>query len=237
MGNVNIFYYVIAIMLVCVGIASSANIMRECLDAGMEAFGVICSIVILLAVGLGSIYIVWVGVTSTKIEDNIESALNKNYAGYTNYHNGNAHTFVYDGKKYSFEYDYDTNTLVVFNETGTVIDGTYVDGQKMDDTGKTDINEIVSETELESKVPDTSVDTKKSDSAPVSENNSDLNRRIQTAIFERYTDVLITSYDSNTLSGTFESAGFSYKFAWSDNLLEIAEINNPNNIIYMKIQK
>lgn len=237
MDNVNVFYYVLATLLVLVGITFSVNIMKESLDAGMAASGVFFSIVIMLITGFGSIFVVWVGVTSTKIEDNIESALNKNYAGYTNYHNGNAHTFVYDGKKYSFEYDYDTNTLVVFNETGTVIDGTYVDGQKLDDTGKTDINEIVSETELESKVPDTSVDTKKSDSAPVSENNSDLNRRIQTAIFERYTDVLITSYDSNTLSGTFESAGVSYEFSWSDNLLEIVEINNPNNIIYLKIQK
>ena len=134
-----------------------------------------------------------------------------------------------------FDYDYDTNTLVVFNETGTVIDGTYVNGQKMDDTGKTDINEIVSETELESKVPDTLIDTKEADSASVSEDNSDLNRRIQSTILERYTDALITNYSASTLSGSFDSEGISYEFSWSDDLLEITEIENPNNVIYMKI--
>ena len=71
-----------------------------------------------------------------------------------------------NGKKYSFDYDYDTNTLVVFSETGTVIDGIYVDGQKQNDT-----NEVSSETTSESKVSDTSVDTNKADSTPVSEGN------------------------------------------------------------------
>ena len=127
--------------------------------------------------------------------------------------------------------------MVVFNETGFVIDGTYVDGQKIADGSKNDVNESVSETESESKAVDTSDNTNKEDSAPVSENNSDLSRQIQTAIFEKYTDALITSYDADTLSGVFEAAGVSYEFSWSDNLLEVAEISNPNNIIYVKIQK
>ena len=127
--------------------------------------------------------------------------------------------------------------MVVFNETGFVIDGTYVDGQKIADGSKNDVNESVSETESESKAVDTSDNTNKEDSAPVSENNSDLSRQIQTAIFEKYTDALSTSYDADTLSGVFEAAGVSYEFSWSDNLLEVAEISNPNNIIYVKIQK
>lgn len=234
-GVLIFFCYVLAALLIFLGIIIAYGIMQECRDAGMETFGVICSIVILLVMGLGSIYIVWAGVTNTKIEDNIESALNKNYAGYTNYHNGNTHTFVCDGKKYSFEYDYDTDTLTVFNETGTVIDGTYVDGQKLNNNDKTDVNENVSETKSESKVSDTLVDTKEADSASVSEDNSDLNRRIQSTILERYTDALITNYSASTLSGSFDSEGISYKFAWSDNLLEVTEIENPNNVIYMKI--
>ena len=235
MDHMNIIYYVIPTLLILLGFAFSSNIMQECRAAGMETFGVICSIVILLVMGLGSIYIVWAGVTNTKIEDNIESALNKNYAGYTNYHNGNTHTFVCDGKKYSFDYDYDTNTLTVFNETGTVIDGTYVDGQKLNNNDKTDVNENVSETKSESKVSDTLIDTKEADSASVSEDNSDLNRRIQSTILERYTDALITNYSASTLSGSFDSEGISYEFSWSDDLLEITEIENPNNVIYMKI--
>lgn len=228
---------VIAVLIVLIGFITSGSIMKRTSDEGMAAFGMFCSCLIMIPCIILPVSMVRLTVKEADIENNIESALNRNYAGYTNYHNRNTHTFVYDGKKYSFDYDYDTNTLVVFNETGTVIDGTYVDGQKLNNNDKTDVNENVLETELESKVPDTSVDTKESYSAPVSENNSDLNRRIQTAIFERYTDVLITSYDSNTLSGTFESAGVSYEFSWSDNLLEIVEINNPNNIIYLKIQK
>lgn len=235
MDHMNIIYYVIPALLILLGFAFSSNIMQECRAAGMETFGMICSIVILLVMGLGSIYIVWAGVTNTKIEDNIESALNKNYAEYTNYHNGNTHTFVCDGKKYSFDYDYDTNTLTVFNETGTVIDGTYVDGQKLNNNDKTDVNENVSETKSESKVSDTLVDTKEADSASVSEDNSDLNRRIQSTILERYTDALITNYSASTLSGSFDSEGISYEFSWSDDLLEITEIENPNNVIYMKI--
>ena len=209
--------------------------MKRTIDEGMAEFGMLCSCLIMIPCIILPVSMVRLTVKAADMENNIESALNKNYAGYTNYHHDDTNTFVYDDKKYSFDYDYDTNTLVVFNETGTVIDGTYVDGQKMDDTGKTDINEIVSETELESKVPDTLVDTKESDSASVSENNSDLNRRIQSTILERYTDALITNYSASTLSGSFDSEGISYEFSWSDDLLEITEIENPNNVIYMKI--
>ena len=125
--------------------------------------------------------------------------------------------------------------MAVFNETGTVIDGTYVDGQKLNNNDEIDVNENVSETKSESKVSDTLVDTKEADSASVSEDNSDLNRRIQSTILERYTDALITNYSASTLSGSFDSEGISYEFSWSDDLLEITEIENPNNVIYMKI--
>ena len=235
MDTICILVYTAAILIAVAGIYYAISITKICCDEGMCVFGVFCGGLILLIAGICSISIVYIFVTSTKIEKNIESALNKNYAGYTNYHNGNTHTFVCDGKKYSFEYDYDTDTLTVFNETGTVIDGTYVDGQKLNNNNKTDVNENVSETKSESKVSDTLVDTKEADSASVSEDNSDLNRRIQSTILERYTDALITNYSASTLSGSFDSEGISYEFSWSDNLLEITEIENPNNVIYMKI--
>lgn len=230
-----IYVGIMAVLLVLIGLIASISIIKRAADEGMETFGMFLSCLIMIPCISFPISMVLLTVKEADMENNIESALNKNYAGYTNYHHDDTNTFVYDDKKYSFDYDYDTNTLVVFNETGTVIDGTYVNGQKMDDTGKTDINEIVSETELESKVPDTLVDTKEEDSASVSEDNSDLNRRIQSTILERYTDALITNYSASTLSGSFDSEGISYEFSWSDDLLEITEIENPNNVIYMKI--
>lgn len=178
---------------------------------------------------------IWISIKEDIKKTNIESVLNENYTGYTNYKLGNVNTFVCNGKKYSFDYDYDTNTLTVFNEIGTVIDGTYVNGQKTNNDSKTDVNESVSETALESKIPDTSVDTHKADSKPVSEDNSDLSKRIQSIILERYTDALITSYDTDALSGTFESGGISYTFSWSDNLLEVTEVENSDNVVYVKI--
>ena len=226
---------VIAVLLVLIGFITSGSIMKRTSDEGMAAFGMFLSCLIMIPCIIFPVFMVLVTVKEADMENNIESALNKNYAGYTNYHHDDTNTFVYDDKKYSFDYDYDTNTLVVFNETGTVIDGTYVDGQKLNNNDKTDINENVSETKSESKVSDTLIDTKEADSALVSEDNSDLNRRIQSTILQRYTDALITNYSASTLSGSFDSEGISYEFSWSDDLLEITEIENPNNVIYMKI--
>lgn len=226
---------VIAVLLVLIEFITSGSIMKRTSDEGMAEFGMFLSCLIMIPCIIFPVFMVLVTVKEADMENNIESALNKNYAGYTNYHHDDTNTFVYDDKKYSFDYDYDTNTLVVFNETGTVIDGTYVDGQKLNNNDKTDINENVSETKSESKVSDTLIDTKEADSALVSEDNSDLNRRIQSTILQRYTDALITNYSASTLSGSFDSEGISYEFSWSDDLLEITEIENPNNVIYMKI--
>lgn len=235
MCRIDLFCYVLAALLAFLGIIISYGIVQRFCDSGNESVGVLCGMATLLLVGLCSISICHMGNTAKKIEDDIKSSLNKNYTGYTHYKHDNTNTFVCDGKKYSFDYDRDTNTLVVFNETGTVIDGTYVDGQKIANDSKTDVNESVLETESESKAVDTSDNTNKEDSAPVSEENSDLNRRIQTTIIERYTDAFITSYDANAVSGTFDAGCVSYKFAWSDNLLEVTEVDNPNSVIYMKI--
>lgn len=178
-------------------------------------------------------FIGFLAVRETKTKNNIESALSKNYTGYTNYYGEN--TFVYDGEKYSFEYNLDTNTLTVFTENGTMVDGVYVDGIYVQGRHKNDISEDVSETALESKAVDTSDNTSEEDSATVSEDNSNLSKRIQSIILERYTDALITSYDTDALSGTFESGGISYTFSWSDNLLEVTEVENPDNVVYVKI--
>ena len=214
MLRIDLLCYVLSALLAFLGIIIAYGIVQRFCDSGNEPVGVLCGMAISI----------WhIGNTATKIEDDIKSSLNKNYPGYTNYRYDNTNTFVCDGKKYSFNYDRDTNTLVVFNETGFVIDGTYVDGQKIADGSKTDVNESVSETESESKAVDTSDNTNKEDSAPVSENNSDLSRQIQTAIFEKYTDALITSYDADTLSGALKQLVF--------------RMSSPGQIICSRLQK
>lgn len=223
---------VIAIILfVIMGITMNyALINMTCESLGPEA-GIVGSIFIWVVIGCSIGFITKTDYECNKIETNIESALNGNYAGYTNYHHTiNENSFVCSGKKYRFDYDDSTNTLTVFNETGTVVDGTYIDGQKQP-------TETVSETTSESNTADTSVNTNKADSTPVSENSSDLNRRIQSTILERYTDALITSYDTDNLSGTFNVGGDSYKFSYSDDLLEVTNTSNTNDVSYYKVAK
>lgn len=124
----------IAVLLVLIGLIASISIIKRTADEGMAAFGMFLSCLIMIPCIIFPVFMVLLTVKEADMENNIESALNKNYAGYTNYHHDDTNTFVYDDKKYSFEYDYDTDTLTVFNETGTVIDGTYVDGQKLNNT-------------------------------------------------------------------------------------------------------
>ena len=42
-------------------------------------------------------------------------------------------TFVYEGKKYSYSYDYDKKNLTVFLESSS-LDGVYVNGEKQNNT-------------------------------------------------------------------------------------------------------
>ena len=69
--------------------------------------------------------------TKSAADTTIETILNQNYYGYTNYHDDNQDkSFVYNGKKYNIDYDDTTNTLVIFEADGVSVDGTYVNGQK-----------------------------------------------------------------------------------------------------------
>lgn len=225
----------VAGMLILIGILISDLAMTAQKNSMIPELSIVLGGSIMLTSICSAAFIGFLAVRETKVKNNIVSALSKNYTGYTNYYGRN--TFVYDGEKYSFEYDLDTNTLTVFTENGTMVDGVYVDGIYVQGRHKNDVNEDVSETELESKAVDTSVNTNEEDSATVSENNSDLSKRVQSTILKRYTDALITNYDTNTVSGTFESGGISYAFSWSDNLLEVDEIGNSDNVVYVEITK
>ena len=69
--------------------------------------------------------------TKSAVDTTIETILNQNYYGYTNYHNNNQDkSFVYNGEKYNIDYDDTTNTLVIFEADGVSVDATYVNGQK-----------------------------------------------------------------------------------------------------------
>lgn len=65
----------------------------------------------------------------TKVEKLIESTITANYNDVLNYHNEEDNkTFVSNGSKYTFEYNEDTKTLIVF--TGSKVDAVFVDGTK-----------------------------------------------------------------------------------------------------------
>lgn len=65
----------------------------------------------------------------TKVEKSIENTITANYDNIINYHNDeNNKTFVSSDSKYTFEYNEDTKTLIVF--TGSKVDAVFVDGTK-----------------------------------------------------------------------------------------------------------
>lgn len=66
---------------------------------------------------------------NTKVEKSIENTITANYNDVLNYHNEEDNkTFVSSGSKYTFEYNEDTKTLIVF--TGSKVDAVFVDGTK-----------------------------------------------------------------------------------------------------------
>lgn len=92
---------VIAVLLVLIGFITSGSIMKRTSDEGMAEFGMFLSCLIMIPCIIFPVFMVLVTVKEADMENNIESALNKNYAGYTNYHHDDTNTFVYDDKKYS----------------------------------------------------------------------------------------------------------------------------------------
>lgn len=160
------------------------------------------------------------------IRTNIRETLESNYSGLTYYKD---QTFVYDSKKYSYDYNYDTNTLTVFDGVGT---GTVVNSIQIEPDGKGTAD---SETTSESAVIDTSKESMNLDSIVVSENQEGLAKRIQDKIQEKYANAVITSFDTANLTGTFESDTGDYGFSWSDNMLEIFNLENKDQNVYYKV--
>lgn len=169
------------------------------------------------------------GNDANTIRTNIRETLESNYSGSTDYKD---QTFVYDGKKYSYDYNDETNMLIVFDGTGTVVNSILIDGTNQDTI---DSKAVVSETETESAVTEISTESSTTDSTAVSEKQEGLAKRIQDKIQERYINAVITSFDTTNLTGTFESDTGNYGFSWSDNMLEIFNLENKDQNVYYKV--
>lgn len=66
---------------------------------------------------------------NTKVEKSVKNTITANYDNVLNYHNEEDNkTFVSSGSRYTFEYNEDTKTLIVF--TGSKVDAVFVDGTK-----------------------------------------------------------------------------------------------------------
>lgn len=166
---------------------------------------------------------------ANKLMLNIKETLESSYPDSTDY---KYQTFVYDGKKYNYDYNTETKTLTVFDGTGTIVNSILIDGANQD---AIDSKAVVPETETESAVTETSTESSTTDSTAVSENQEGLAKRIQDKIQEIYIDAVITSFDTTNLTGTFESDTGDYGFSWSDNMLTVSEVNNQTDVSCYKV--
>lgn len=186
---------------------------------------------------LGVCYCIKSGNDADKLNVSIKNTLESYYSGSTDYKD---QTFVYDGKKYNYDYNTETKTLTVFDGTGTIVNSIQIDGvyklsQDQCKDPSTNGKEVSSETTSESAATDTSKESMNSDSTAVSENQEGLAKRIQDKIQERYTNAVITSFDTTNLTGTFESDTGDYGFSWIDNILTVSEVNNQTDVSCYKV--
>lgn len=120
------------LLIMIMAFTVSAIVLRDAYEHGISADFII-PLMILLWIFVGfCVFCILKGVkTKSTADTTIETILNQNYYGYTNYHDDNQDkSFVYNGKKYNIDYDDTTNTLVIFEADGVSVDGTYVNGQK-----------------------------------------------------------------------------------------------------------
>lgn len=120
------------LIIIIMAFTASATVLYDAYEHGISA-GFIIPLMILLwiFVGFCVLRISEGAKTKSAADTTIETILNQNYYGYTNYHDDNKDkSFVYNGKKYNIDYDYTTNTLVIFEADGVSVDATYVNGQK-----------------------------------------------------------------------------------------------------------
>lgn len=171
-----------------------------------------------------------------KINTTIKTTINVNYDDVVNFHNGYTNkSFVSNGSKYTFDYDEETKTLTVFTDTSPNVDAVFVNGVKQDSqntSDKTDKNKDC----ISYKTDDTDEINSKSNA----DNNSSstavsLQQKIQDKIQSRYSDAVITGFDTIKMSGTFSCDNVQYNFQWKDDMLKVINADDADDVTYYKV--
>lgn len=175
--------------------------------------------------------------TNIDIEKSIKTTVNANYNDVVNFHNDDTNkSFVSDGSKYTFDYDEETKTLTVFTDTNSNVDAVFVNGVKQDNqktSDKTDKKKdcVSYKTDDADKKPDTT----SSSSSTVSSTAVSLQQKIQDKIQSRYSDAVITGFDTIKMSGTFSCDNVQYNFQWKDDMLEVINADDADDVTYYKV--
>lgn len=132
MSEKTILEIVFTLIMLAITVMTSVLTLWKAYDRGELGGPVVLAITVFWVFEIFSTgYILKAIETKSAADTTIETILNQNYYGYTNYHNDNQDkSFVYNGKKYNIDYDDATNTLVIFEADGVSVDATYVNGQK-----------------------------------------------------------------------------------------------------------
>lgn len=171
-----------------------------------------------------------------KVNIAIKTTVNANYNDVVNFHNDDTNkSFVSNGSKYTFDYDEETKTLTVFTDTSSSVDAVFVNGVKQDNqntSDKTDKNKDC----ISYKTDDTDEINSKSNA----DNNSSstavsLQQKIQDKIQSRYSDAVITGFDTIKMSGTFSCDNVQYNFQWKDDMLKVINADDADDVTYYKV--
>lgn len=103
---------------------------EACIVTLLVAGPIFCSLLGLIIYWLSS---------DKKTNKAIKTTINSNYDNVVNFHNCNTNkSFVSDDLKYTFNYDEETKTLVVFTGTNSSVDAVFINGIKQNNSLKTE---------------------------------------------------------------------------------------------------
>lgn len=180
-----------------------------------------------------------------KINATIKTTINANYDDVVNFHNDYTNkSFVSDGSKYTFEYDEETKTLTVFTDTSSNVDAVFVNGVKQDNQKTSDKTDKKKDCvsyktdDVDKKDADkinSKPDTTSNSSSTVPSTAVSLQQKIQDKIQSRYSDAVITGFDTIKMSGTFSCDNVQYNFQWKDDMLEVINADDADDVTYYKI--
>lgn len=183
--------------------------------------------------------------TDEKINNTIKTTINSNYDNVVNYHNDiEQQSFVSDGSKYTFDYDDETKTLTVFTDTNANVDAVFVNGVKQNDQKISDKTNKKKDCvsykaddadKTDTDKTDSNSNTTSSSSSTASSAAVSLQQKIQDKIQSRYSDAVITGFDTIKMSGTFSCDNVQYSFQWKDDMLEVINADDTDDVTYYKV--